>query len=247
MTLAAAMVAVLAFLAGGFIKGIVGIGLPMVALPILVSAFPVSTAVALTMMPILVTNAWQALGQGSPWPVLRRHWLLLLSLLAVALPATRFLSEGDDSVLRVLAGSALILSAAGLAVARHWALPPRFEKLASVIAGMMAGFLGGVSSLFGVPVIVYLTSLKLSREDFVGTISLIYLIAVVPFSASLAVQGVFGWTEFALSALCVMPAMIGAQIGSMILKDADGTRFRGFLLWVLAVMGAWMILQVSLG
>jgi uncharacterized membrane protein YfcA len=49
------------FLVGGVSKGAFGVGLPLLALPIMVNFMPVSQAMALLTVPSIVTNVWQAL------------------------------------------------------------------------------------------------------------------------------------------------------------------------------------------
>jgi len=241
--LVAVAIAALAFLAGGFVKGLVGIGLPMMALPILTLAYPVPVAVGLTIVPILVSNTWQAIGQGSFLPVIRRFWPLQLALLVTVLPASRLLVVLENDTLLVISGSALIISAVAMGVWKNISLPPRHEKLGGAVAGAVAGFLGGISSLFGVPIIIFLTSLALSRDEFVKSVSFIYLCAMVPYALSLAVQGVMGPREFMISTLCVLPVMAALTLAARLMRKADKNQFRIVLLVVLGAMGAGMVAQ----
>ena len=59
MSLDALLVMAVALGAGGLVKGATGMGLPIVAIPILASFLGVPTAVALLCLPIVVTNTWQ--------------------------------------------------------------------------------------------------------------------------------------------------------------------------------------------
>ncbi|RVA24109.1 sulfite exporter TauE/SafE family protein, partial [Mesorhizobium sp. M7A.F.Ca.US.001.01.1.1] len=49
------------FLAAGFVKGVVGMGLPTVAMGLLAVTMPPAQAAALLLIPSLVTNLWQLL------------------------------------------------------------------------------------------------------------------------------------------------------------------------------------------
>ena len=51
----------LCFLLAGFIKGVLGLGLPTVSMGLLALAMPPAQAAALLIMPSLVTNLWQML------------------------------------------------------------------------------------------------------------------------------------------------------------------------------------------
>ena len=53
------IIIILAVLAGGLVKGTIGFGMPMVALPIIAFAVPVTTAMILLCAPIFLTNFLQ--------------------------------------------------------------------------------------------------------------------------------------------------------------------------------------------
>ena len=50
------IIIILAVLAGGLIKGTIGFGMPMVALPLIAFIIPATTAMILLCAPILITN-----------------------------------------------------------------------------------------------------------------------------------------------------------------------------------------------
>ena len=68
----------LAFCIAGFVKGMVGLGLPTVSLGFLSLFVDLPTAMALLVMPSLVTNIWQAIAGGEFTSLFRRLWLFLL-------------------------------------------------------------------------------------------------------------------------------------------------------------------------
>lgn len=237
------LIAVGAFLMGGFVKGLVGIGLPMVAMPILVTTFTVPTAVTLTLVPIILSNIWQAAATGRLMPVIKRFWPLQVTLLVVLLPSSRLLVTLDNNVLLACAGAALVLSSIGLTLSQARPLPTQYQTVAAIAAGAIAGLLGGVSSLVGVPVIVYLASLHLDRKEFVSAVSVIYLGAVLPYSVSLFYQRVMTVDHVIASTLCAIPTMCGVAIASRMMRGRDRTIFRRLLLLCLVLMGVWMFMQ----
>ena len=68
----AALLVSAVFLLAGFIKGVAGFGLPTVTLGILALSRPLPEAMALMLVPALVTNIWQALAGPALWTALRR-------------------------------------------------------------------------------------------------------------------------------------------------------------------------------
>ena len=54
----------IAMIAGGTVKGVVGIGLPLVALPVMATFIPIPKAIALLLLPSFVTSVWQTFQGG---------------------------------------------------------------------------------------------------------------------------------------------------------------------------------------
>jgi len=62
----------LGLLAGSTVKGVVGIGMPLVAVPILTMLVNLKTAVTLTTVPVAAANLVQSFQSGLFFPMLRR-------------------------------------------------------------------------------------------------------------------------------------------------------------------------------
>ena len=67
-----------AFLLAGFIKGVIGLGLPTVSMGLLAVTMQPSHALAIVIVPAIVTNIWQTFGGPYLRDILRRLWPLML-------------------------------------------------------------------------------------------------------------------------------------------------------------------------
>ena len=66
-----------AFLLAGFIKGVVGLGLPTVSMGLLAVTMAPSQAIAIVIVPAIVTNIWQTFGGPYLRDIMRRLWPLM--------------------------------------------------------------------------------------------------------------------------------------------------------------------------
>src|SRR5436190_21652641 len=66
-----------ALLLAGFIKGVVGLGLPTVAISLLAVTMQPSRAVAIVIVPAIVTNIWQTFAGPYLRDIIRRLWPLM--------------------------------------------------------------------------------------------------------------------------------------------------------------------------
>ena len=69
------------FLLAGFVKGVIGLGLPTVSVGLLSLVLPPAQAAAILIVPSLVTNIWQALGPRL-FVLLQRLWTMMLGICA---------------------------------------------------------------------------------------------------------------------------------------------------------------------
>src|SRR5437868_4367571 len=67
-----------AFLCAGFIKGVLGLGLPTVAMGLLAVTMSPGQAIAIVIVPAIVTNIWQTFGGPYLRDIFRRTWPLLI-------------------------------------------------------------------------------------------------------------------------------------------------------------------------
>jgi len=81
-----------AFLLAGFIKGVIGLGMPTVAIGLLGLLMAPAQAAAILVVPSLVTNVWQFAVGGDLFALVRRLWPMLAGICigtfigAIALP-----------------------------------------------------------------------------------------------------------------------------------------------------------------
>src|SRR5271167_3078545 len=65
------------FLIAGFIKGVIGLGLPTVSMGLLAVSMPPAHALAIVIVPAIITNIWQTFGGPYLRDIIRRLWPLM--------------------------------------------------------------------------------------------------------------------------------------------------------------------------
>jgi len=225
----------------GLVKGALGIGIPLVGISLLSLVLPVPQAVALLPVPIVVANTWQALASGMFLATCRRFAALLIAMLAGTVIGGAMLTSVNQQGLMVLLGL-VVLTFALLELTRvRLRVPVRHHAIAGAGCGLAGGVLGGMSGIFGPPVIVFLVSLDLRKEEFVGTIASIYLASGVILGVTLTGYGVTGTRELAWSAAATVPLLAGMALGQWLRKRTSERVFRTTLLVLLVLVGLNLI------
>ncbi|WP_169160935.1 sulfite exporter TauE/SafE family protein [Azohydromonas caseinilytica] len=232
-----------AVLLGAFVKGTLGIGMPLVAVPLLSLGMPATQAMAVMAMPVLVSNAWQVWDSGVSRHSVRRFLPLIAASMAATLLTVPMMLALSARALNQMLAAVVLGALVLLCLPLRLEVPPERERWWSVGVGTLSGVLGGVSSLAGPVIVSYLVSLRLPREVFIGSISVIYLASALPLYASMATHGRLGAADLALSALALLPMAAGLALGQRLRGRLGERWFRRVLLGFLAAVALVLALR----
>ncbi len=217
------------YIAGGVVKGTLGVGLPLVVVPLLTLLVPASQAMGLLVMPVLLSNVLQAVEGGRLRYALRRFAPLMLAQLVATLLANHWGSQLSPRAMNAVIAFTVI-SAVGIMVLQpKGEVSPRMERWAGPLVGAIAGAMGGASSLTGPILITYLMALRLKRDEFIGSISIIYLLGAIPMYVAMLAWGRFGWDSVGWSCVAIAPMYLGLRLGGLIRSRLSEVLFRRVL------------------
>lgn len=130
-----------AFFLGGFVKGVVGLGVPVVVLAILATTVGLKETMALLLVPTIAMNLWQALAGGNFLMLVRRLWLKLLCASLGIWLGVEVLVRIDTHWM-VLGLGIILFVYAVLSLRRPQIRPPgKHESWLSPVVGVVAGLL----------------------------------------------------------------------------------------------------------
>lgn len=228
---------------GGLVKGVISIGLPIVALPLMMTVVDVKIAVGMLIVPVLLSNVIQA-AQGEGTMALTRRFAPLLAALAVGtLIGTALFATLERSTLLLTLGPISVLFATASLLQPNLKLGPQAERWLAVPVGLTSGIVGGMSTLFGPMLSIYVVGLHLPRDTFVKAIGMLYVLASAVMLVGAAVAGTAGPLLLVMSTLGMVPVYAGMAIGQRIRGGIDQKLFRILVLGVIWLTGANMIRQ----
>lgn len=231
------------FVAGGVVKGTLGVGLPLVVVPLLTLIVPAPQAMGLLVLPVLLSNVLQALEGGRLGYAVRRFAPLIVAQLLATLLAIHFSRELSLKALNGAIALTVLSAVVLMLLQPRGEITPRHEVWAGPLVGAVAGAMAGVSSLTGPILITYLMALRLQRDEFVGSISIIYLLGAVPMYAGMLAWGRFGWAEVGWSCLALVPMVLGLRMGAAIRHRLSEALFRRMLLAFLTLLSALLLVK----
>ena len=235
-------------LVAGMVKGLVGFAMPMIMISGLSIFLPPETALAGLILPTLVTNGMQALRQGP------REALKSLCRFRVFLGVGAVVLVGSAQLVRVLSVNVMFLIIGGSITAfvimqlAGWK-PKVPEKTTTLEAsvGAFAGFIGGLSGVWGPPTVAYLTAINTPKAEQMRVQGVIYgMGAVLLFFAHIK-SGIVSMQTVPFSAALVVPAVLGMLMGQRLQDCIEQAMFKRLTLIVLLVGGLNLIRKGVMG
>lgn len=229
----------------GFVKGAIGFAMPLIMASALASVLPPQMALAALILPVLTTNVHQALrqGPGAAWESIRAfRWHIAMVLLFL------FVSAGlARSIPQALMYALLGLPVLGFALwqlsGRPLVLPVRHRRRAEIATGVVGGLYGGVSGIWGPPLIVLLLSLGIPKDDQIRVQGVVFLLGGMGLTVAHLASGVLDAQTLPLSALLCIPAFGGMLAGFALGDRLDVEQFRRWTLVLLAVTALNLLRQ----
>lgn len=231
------------FLLAGAVKGVIGLGLPTVSLALLAIAFDLTTAMALLLVPTLVTNLWQAFDGGHLAALMRRLWPLLLCAVGTVWLGAIALTHWNLAWLTALLGLLLVVYALPSLSGWRPALNPARESWAGPVTGTINGVLTGMTGSFVVPGVMYLQALGLERDQLVQAMGILFTLSTLALAGALQTNRFVSAELMLYSAAALLPAIIGMVIGRGIRKSLSEARFRRVFFSAILLLGAYILVS----
>jgi uncharacterized membrane protein YfcA len=111
----------------------------------------------------------------------------------------------------------------------------RQERVIGPLTGIIGGMLGGMTGMYGPPIMVFLGALRLDKDFFVTTVSMLYFAGGLALAIGLLGFAVATWQELGVSAIAMIPVYIGLILGQRLRFGLDQARWSNALLIVYVV------------
>ncbi len=229
------------FVLGGMVKGALGIGLPLVLIPLATQFLELPAAVALLTLPMVATNISQAAEGGHTGAAIRNLWPILVMLVLGTLVGVHLLISIDRRVLNGIVGISFVLLAAMLLSMPRLRIDRRIDPWAGPLVGLCAGLLGGMSAIFGPPMIAYMVGRGSDPDIFVKHMAILALTASLTLLAALGGSGSLAPADLLVSAAAMIPIQLGMPLGRWLRRRIAPAVFRVGVLVVLFLGGLDML------
>ena len=255
------------FLAGGVVKGGIGLGLPTVSIGLMAVWMPVEQAAGILILPVILTNIWQALAGTALKLVLIRLWTMLVAMMIGSAAAAILIASANQALAAGLLGTMLIIYAALALSGARFSVPVRMEGVWNPVIGLATGLISGATAIFVIPAVPYLQSLHFAsggpgREDdptdptratdvtmikdaLIQSLGVTVLVASVGLAIGLGAKGSLPLGAAVPGLIGTATAIIGMVAGRRIRNRLSLEVFRRWVLSALVVLGVVMVARAT--
>lgn len=236
-------------LVAGFVKGAIGFAMPLIMMSAFGSFMAPELALAGLILATFTTNIHQSLRQG-PRAFVEAAWefrrMIAMTVLGIAITAP-FVVYLPDRLLSGLLGLPILAFAGVQLAGRSLALRLEHRLGAEYGLGLVGGLYGGVSGIWGPPVMVYLLSIGAPKQKSILVQGVIFLIGAFVLGIAHLNSGVLNANSLPFSAALVLPAALGMMLGFRMQDRLDPVRFRYWTLVLLALTALNLIRRALFG
>ena len=222
----------------GLLKGIIGVGMPVVALPLLSLFIDIKSAAMLLSMPLIFSNVPQALEGGQTGRCLMQLMPVILGTIPGLFLGVRVLLVVDASVAKIIAGLVLMGIGGVTLLAPKLQLQSRFVLPTGITFGFFGGVLGAIAAMPGPLVFIFLLAKGLRGKAFTKEASLYLVVSAGLLATLLTASRQFNWLDVLVSTAATLPVVLGIYVGQHMRDKIAPETFKTLVLIAVIAAGA---------
>ena len=232
---------VCSLIVAGLLKGTIGVGMPVVALPLLSLFIDVKSAAMLLSMPLIFSNLPQALEGGKTGRCLMQLTPVILGMVPGLFLGVQVLLALDANVAKIIAGLVLVGVGGVTLLAPKLKLQPRLVLAAGVTFGFFGGILGGIAAMAGPLVFIFMLAKGLHGKAFTKEASLYLVVSSGLLAIFLTASHEFSWIDASVSTAATLPVVLGMYAGQYMRDKIAPETFKRLVLIAVIASGAELL------
>jgi uncharacterized membrane protein YfcA len=234
------------FLLAGFIKGVIGLGLPTVSMGLLAVTMPPGQAIAIVIVPAIVTNIWQTFGGPYLRDIMRRLWPLMLGTVAGIWLNAGLLTGPYAPYGTVVLGTLLVIYAILGLSKLNFKVARRDEKWIGGIVGLITGVVSAATGVQVIPSMPYMQAIGMEKDELVQALGVFFTVATIALAFNLTTTGLLTAATALPGAIAMAASFAGMFIGQAVRNRMQPEMFRRWFLIAMIFLGIYLAGSVFL-
>jgi uncharacterized protein len=229
-----------AFLLAGFVKGVLGLGLPTVAMGLLAVSMPPAQALAIVIIPAVATNIMQTFVGPYLLDIIRRLWPLMIGTVVGIWLNSGMLTGPYARYGAVVLGVLLVIYALIGLTKFSFHVARRNEKWIGGIVGVITGMVSAATGVQVLPSMPFMQAIGMEKDELVQALGVFFTVATVSLTFNLTSAGLLTAATALPGAVAMAASFAGMFIGQAIRSRLQPEAFRKWFLIAMIFLGIYL-------
>jgi uncharacterized membrane protein YfcA len=229
-----------AFLLAGFVKGVIGLGLPTVSMGLLAVTMPPSHALAIVIVPAIVTNIWQTFVGPYLRDIIRRLWPLMAGTVVGIWLNAGMLTGPYARYGTIVLGLLLVIYAIIGLSKFSFKVARRDEKWLGVLVGLVTGVVSAATGVQVLPSMPFMQAIGMEMDELVQALGVFFTVATVALAFNLTAAGLLSASTALPGAIAMAASFAGMFIGQAVRSRMQPDAFRRWFLIAMILLGIYL-------
>src|SRR5436309_5391008 len=228
------------FLLAGLVKGVLGLGLPTVAMGLLAVSMPPAHAMAIVIVPAIVTNIWQTFVGPYLRDITRRLWPLMAGT-AIGIWSSAGLMTGPYARYGTIVLGVLLVIYAIVGLSKFsFHVAPANEKWVGGIVGLITGVVSAATGVQVIPSMPFMQAIGMEKDELVQALGVFFTTATLGLTINLTASGLLTATTALPGAVAMACSFTGMFIGQAVRSWLQPETFRRWFLIAMILLGIYL-------
>jgi hypothetical protein len=228
------------FLLAGFIKGVIGLGLPTVSMGLLAVAMPPAQALAIVIVPAIVTNIWQTFVGSYLRDIIRRLWPLMIGTVIGIWLNAGALTGAYARYGSIALGVMLVIYAIVSLTKFNFKVARRDEKWIGGIVGVLTGVISAATGVQVIPSMPFMQAIGMEKDELVQALGVFFTVATVALAFNLTSAGLLSAATALPGAVAMACSFAGMFVGQAVRSRMPAQAFRRWFLIAMIFLGLYL-------
>jgi len=229
-----------AFLLAGFIKGVIGMGLPTVAMGLLAVTMQPSHALAIVIVPAVITNIWQTFAGPYLWDIIKRLWPLMLgTILGIWLNAGSLTGPYAHYGTIVIGVLLVIYAIVGLGKFSVTVTRGK-EKWVGGVVGLATGVISAATGVQVIPSTPFIQAIGMEKDELVQALGVFFTVATVGLGFNVTSEGLLNESTALPGGIALACGFGGMYVGQAVRSRLEPQAFRRWFLISMMLLGIYL-------
>src|SRR5436309_5169327 len=229
------------FLLAGLVKGVLGLGLPTVAMGLLAVSMPPAHAMAIVIVPAIVTNIWQTFVGPYLRDITRRLWPLMAGT-AIGIWSSAGLLTGPYARYGTIVLGVLLLIYAVIGLSKFsFSVSRRDEKWIGGVVGVVTGVVSAATGVQVIPSMPFMQAIGMEKDELVQALGVFFTVATLALGFSLTSAGLLTSATALPGAVAMAASFAGMFIGQAVRTRMKPDVFRRWFLIAMIFLGLYLV------